>query len=195
MVNYCKQHGGYVLEKEWTRAKDTYHFKCGNPDHPIFETTADALYSGEHWCPYCSGRAGDFETELAEICSVYLQSYISPESLQSIPVTKKNGIVDDMSGNVAMSKEERLLYKEALRMKNRTRFSRKNINEYVVSLLEGKEKMSVEEIPIESKRDLIRIIYISIYAGNRANNYEIKRTNKRVKRLGYEFPLFDIIKR
>ena len=80
-------------------------------------------------------------------------------------------------------------------MKNRTRFSRRNINEYVVSLLEGKEKMSVEEIPIESKRDLIRIIYISIYAGNRANNYEIKRTNKRVKRLGYEFPLFDIIKR
>ena len=65
----------------------------------------------------------------------------------------------------------------------------------MVSLLDGKEKMSVEEIPIENKRDLIRIIYISIYSGNRANNYGIKRTNKRVKRLGYEFPLFEIIKR
>jgi len=134
-------------------------------------------------------------TELTEICGIYFQSYISPESLRTIPVSKKNSLVDDMSGNVAMSKEERLLYKEALRMKNRTRFSRKNINEYVVSLLEGKEKMSVEEIPIETKRDLIRIIYISIYAGNRANNYEIKRTGKRVKRMGYEFPLFEIIKR
>ena len=80
-------------------------------------------------------------------------------------------------------------------MKNRTRFSRKNINEYVVSLLEGKEKLSVEEIPIQSKRDLIRIIYISIYAGNHANNYEIRRTDKRVKRMGYEFPLFEIIRR
>ena len=133
--------------------------------------------------------------ELAEVCSIYFQRYISPESLQAIPTTKKNSIVDDISGTVAMSEDERLFYKEALRMKNRTRFSRKNINEYVVSLLEGKEKISVEEIPIESKRDLIRIIYISIYAGNRANNYEIKRTGKRVKRLGYEFPLFEIIKR
>ena len=35
----------------------------------------------------------EVSAELAEICSVYLQSYISPESLQSIPVTKKNGIV------------------------------------------------------------------------------------------------------
>ena len=140
--------------------------------------------------------AGDeISAELAEICSVYFQSYVSPESLRTIPVTKKNSVVDEMSGNIAMSKEERLLYKEALRRKNRTRFSRKNINEYVVSLLAGKEKMSVEEIPVETRRDLIRIIYISIYSGNRANNYEIKRTDKRVKRLGYEFPLFEIIKR
>ena len=142
-----------------------------------------------------STMSEEVTAELAELCSIYLQSYISPESLRTIPVSKKNSIVDDMSGNITMSKEERLLYKEALRMKNRTRFSRKNINEYVVSMLEGKEKMSVEEIPIETKRDLIRIIYISIYSGNRANNYEIKRTNKRVKRLGYEFPLFEIIKR
>lgn len=94
-----------------------------------------------------------------------------------------------------MSEEERLLYKEALRIKNRERFSRKNINEYVQVLLKDKEKISVEDIPIKSKRDLIRIIYISIYAGNRANNYEIKRTNKKVRKMGYTFPMFDIIKR
>ena len=139
--------------------------------------------------------AEEVTIELAELFNIHIQNYISPESLRTIPVTKKNSIVNDMSGTVTMSKEERILYKEALRMKNRTRFSRKNINEYVVSLLEGKEKMSVEEIPIETRRDLIRIIYISIYSGNRANSYEIKRTNKRVKRMGYEFPLFEIIKR
>lgn len=54
-----------------------------------------------------------------------------------------------------MTEEERQLYKEALRMKNRTRFSRKNINEYVVSLLGDKEKLSVEEVPVTSRRDLI----------------------------------------
>ena len=142
-----------------------------------------------------SALSEEAEPELAKVCSIYLQSYVSPESFRAVPVSKKNSVVDDMSGMAAMSKEERLLYKEALRMKNRTRFSRKNINEYVVSLLDGREKLSVEEIPIASKRDLIRIIYISIYAGNRANNYEIERTNKRVTRMGYEFPLFEIRKR
>lgn len=133
--------------------------------------------------------------ELSALCNIYVQSYISPESLRTIPTTKTGGEVDDISENAVMTEEERKLYKEALRMKNRTRFSRKNINEYVVSLLEGKEKLSVEEIPIHSKRDLIRVIYISIYAGNHANNYEIRRTDKRVKRIGYEFPLFEIIRR
>lgn len=133
--------------------------------------------------------------ELSALCNIYVQGYISPESLRTIPTTKTAGEVDGISDAVVMTEEERQLYKEALRMKNRTRFSRKNINEYVVSLLEGKEKLSVEEIPIQSKRDLIRIIYISIYAGNHANNYEIRRTDKRVKRMGYEFPLFEIIRR
>lgn len=141
------------------------------------------------------GNAEVVSEELSSICSIYVQGYLSPESMRTIPVTKKNGIVDDISEGTAMTEEERLMYKEALRMKNRTRFSRKNINEYVVSLMKDKEKMSVEEIPVESKRDLIRIIYISIYAGNRSNNYEVVRTGKRVKRMGFEFPVFDIIKR
>ena len=146
-----------------------------------------------------AGESGDIQEEaseeLQELCSVYAQGYLSPESLRTIPVTKKTGVVDDISGSGAMTEEERQLYKEALRMKNRTRFSRKNINEYVVALLGEKEKMSVEEVPITSRRDLIRIIYISIYAGNRSNNYEIKRSDKRVKISGYELPCFDIIKR
>ncbi len=133
--------------------------------------------------------------ELSELCSIYSQGYVSPESLRAIPVTKKNVIVDNMSDGQLMSEEQRQLYKEALKQKNRLRFSRKNINEYVAKLLEGREKMSVDEINIESKRDLIRIIYISIYAGNRANNYKVERTDKRICKMGYEFPLFEIIKR
>ena len=133
--------------------------------------------------------------DLTSLCSIYTQGYISPESLRAIPVSRKNVVVDNLSEGQLMSDEQRLLYKEALKQKNRQRFSRKNINEYVSTLLEGRERMSVEEIAVESKRDLIRIIYISIYAGNRANNYELKRTDKRINKMGYEFPLFEIIKR
>lgn len=137
----------------------------------------------------------DVSVELQSLFSLFPQNTISPESLKTIPVTKKNSVVDKISRESQMTEEQRLLYKEALRMKNRNRFSRKNINEYVVQLLGKRTKISVEDIPVESRRDLIRIIYISIYAGNRSNNYYIKRSDKRVKIEGFEFPYFDIMKK
>ncbi len=127
--------------------------------------------------------------------SVFTQGYLSPESLRTIPVSKKDGNVDALSDGIAMSEEQRALYKEALRQKNRMRFSRKNINEYVLTLLEGRERVSAEEIPIETRRDLIRMIYVSIYAGNRANNYELIRSEKRIKKLDFELPDFEIVRR
>ena len=55
--------------------------------------------------------------------------------------------------------------------------------------------MPVTEVPVESARDFIRIIYISIYAGNRSNNYTIKRSDRRVEIKGFSLPYFDIIKK
>jgi len=130
--------------------------------------------------------------ELQKMFAIFPQNYISPESLKTIPVTKNMGNINQIDDHILLSEEDRLLYKEALKRKNQLRFSRKNINEYVGKLLEEKDKMNVTEIPVESRRDLIRIIYISIYAGNRSNNYRIKRTNKRVKIGNYELPDFEI---
>lgn len=67
LVEYCKTWNGKVLEKEWVSAKTVYHFKCDNPEHPAFESTADSLFSGKHWCPYCCGRAGNFEKDMDDI--------------------------------------------------------------------------------------------------------------------------------
>ncbi len=141
-----------------------------------------------------SSKDGGFSA-VEELFAVFTQGYLSPESLRTIPVSKKDGNVDSLSDGIAMSEEQRALYKEALRQKNRMRFSRKNINEYVLTLLEGKERVSAEEIPIETRRDLIRMIYVSIYAGNRANNYELIRGEKRIKKLEFELPDFEIVRR
>ena len=110
-------------------------------------------------------------------------------------MTKKLGVVEKMSGETRMSEEERRLYKEALRMKNRSRFSRKNINEYVTGLLGERRQIPVTEVPVTERRDLIRIIYISIYAGNRSNNYTIERSKERVQIGGFSLPYFDILKK
>lgn len=135
------------------------------------------------------------ESEIQNLVALYPQNYISPESLQSIPVTKTLGRVDEMSEEKRMSPEERQLYKEALRIKNRNRFSRKNINAYVMDLLKDRRQMAVNEIPAESRRDLLRIIYISIYAGNRSNNYTIRRTRERTEIAGFSLPYFEIIRK
>lgn len=104
LVEYCKQHGGIVLEDEWTRAKDQYHFKCGNSEHPIFVTTADALYSGEHWCPYCSGRAGDFQSELATLCKEkdgeLLSEYKGAGNYVTVRCNKHNYIWNILPNNI-----------------------------------------------------------------------------------------------
>ena len=130
----------------------------------------------------------------AKLCSLFPQNFISPESFKTIPVRKKSADISQIEKTEVLSSEERELYKEALRQKNRNRFSRKNINQYVVTLLGDRERMPVTDVPVESRRDLIRIIYISIYAGNRANNYKVKRTEERVKIGEYELPYFEIIK-
>ena len=63
----CEEHNGTLLDTKWTKAKDTYHFKCNNPDHPIFENTADGIMNKKQWCPYCSGRKGNFNQKVEEI--------------------------------------------------------------------------------------------------------------------------------
>lgn len=144
---------------------------------------------------YVEELNGKTPNDLPSIFAIYPQNYLSPESLQTIPIAKKMGAVDKISVENRMSEEERQLYTEALRMKNRNRFSRKNINEYVTELLGERRQMPVNEIPVESRRDLIRIIYISIYAGNRANNYTVRRTGTRTNIAGFSLPYFDIIKK
>lgn len=144
---------------------------------------------------YVQQLNGDEEGNYDGLFSLYPQNFISPESLQTIPVIKKIEAISEFSDGQGMSEADRLLYKEALRLKNRSRFSRKNINEYVTGILGAKDSVPVTEVPVESVRDLIRIIYISIYAGNRANNYTIRRSGKQVEMKGYSLPYFDILKK
>lgn len=129
-----------------------------------------------------------------QIFALFPQRYLSPESLKTIPVTKKNGVIDNFSDQMLLSSKERELYKEALRQRNRTRFSRKNINEYVEQILQDKERIRVDDVPVASQRDLIRIIYISIYASNRSNIYRVVRSKERVKIQEYEIPFFEIVR-
>lgn len=67
LQDYCNSMGGRLISTEWTTAKDLYEVDCGNPDHPNFWSNADSLVNKPQWCPYCSGRNGDFNTKYKKI--------------------------------------------------------------------------------------------------------------------------------
>ena len=127
--------------------------------------------------------------------SLFPQRYISGESLKTIPTKKKTADIGGIDMTPVMSEEERALYKEALRQKNRRRFTRKNVNAYVEELLKDREKVPVTEIEVGDLRDLIRLVYVSIYAGNAANVYKVRRSMRRVKIGEYTMPYFEILRR
>ena len=108
---------------------------------------------------------------------------------------KAAGKVDRISDSCGISPEERALYREALRAKNRRQFTRKNVDAYVDQLLGERKKITVEDLPLDERRDLIRLVYISIYAGNASNCYKVKRTGKKIRRGDFEFPYYEIYRR
>lgn len=60
--------GGELLDSEWVKSKHKYRFKCANKNHPIFKATHDAVMGSKRtWCPYCSGRFGNFNEEIKNI--------------------------------------------------------------------------------------------------------------------------------
>ena len=136
----------------------------------------------------------DVEDELLGLIQIYPQKYIESESLRTIPVMKQISEIDEVSDGMVMSEEERLLYKEALQRKNRNRFTRKNIDQYVNEILGERDSMKASSLDIHTKRDLIRLIYISIYGNHKANCYYVKRSAERIKIQDYEIPEFEIIK-
>ncbi len=114
--------------------------------------------------------------------------------MRAVSVTKKLGIVEDLEEGVILTEEERELYKEALKEKNRNRFSRNNIDSYVSELLTEQGSMKASALPLENKRDMIRMIYISLYGNNRSNCYRVERSDLLVQKNGFHFRDFKIVK-
>lgn len=132
--------------------------------------------------------------DVLEMFRLYPQKYMDSESLKAIPVLKRQGIVDEVGNGIIMTEQEREIYKEALKEKNRNRFTRKNINAYVETLLEKQPRIKASSLELEGKRDVIRLVYISIYGNNKANTYRVERNTQRIKVGDYEIPDFDIVK-
>lgn len=113
----------------------------------------------------------EVDDSLFEVFNIFPQGFIDSDSLYVVPISKKVALPEELNVQLGISEEERELRKLALQEKNRNRFSRKNINSYVDELLKDKKAVLASTLPLENKRDLIKIIFISLYGKDKKSIY------------------------
>jgi hypothetical protein len=114
----------------------------------------------------------ELDDEMLGIFSIFPQGFIDSDSLYVVPITKKMSLPEVLSDNLGISEEERALRKFTMQEQSRNRFSRKNINTYVDELLKDKKAILASTLPLESKRDLIKVIFISLYGRDKKSLYK-----------------------
>ncbi len=109
---------------------------------------------------------------LLDIFNIFPQAFIDSDSLYVVPISKKISLPEVLGDNHGISEEERALRKLAMQERSKNRFSRKNINTYVEALLKDNKVILASTLPLESKRDLIRVIFISLYGRDKKSIYK-----------------------
>jgi hypothetical protein len=98
----------------------------------------------------------------------------------------------ELDTSTGISVEDRELRKLILKEKNMNRFSRKNINVYVDNVLKDKKVVLASSLPLESKHDLIRIIFINLYGKDNKSKYTTNSKREIVQVNDFKFCDFEI---
>jgi hypothetical protein len=137
----------------------------------------------------------DASDEICALFNIFPQGFISGESLKTVAISKKISEVDNIFEPVGISDEERELRRIAISEKNKNRFSKKNIENYVKNLLSEREQIYASEIRVDTKRDMIRIIFISLYGHSARVGYKVIPQNNVISSNGFKFRDFEIKRR
>lgn len=129
----------------------------------------------------------EIDESLFEVFNIFPQGFIDSDSLYVVPISKKIALPEELSTQLGMSEEERELRKLALREKNRNRYSRKNINAFVQELLKDKKVILASTLPLDSKRNLIKIIFINLYGKDNKSIYKTTKMDEMISVNDFRF--------
>ena len=141
------------------------------------------------------GIYDDVPDDYCRIFNMFPQNFISGESLKTIGISKKIADVDEIFTSQIMPEEEILKRRAALKNKTEHRFSRKNINAFVRILLKDRAEINASEIEVTSKRDMIRLIFISIYGRDRKSEFIVMPKDNIIHEKGFTFKDFTLKRR
>ena len=126
--------------------------------------------------------------------NVYVQKFVSEESIKKIPERKTYDEVASINVTEFLTSEERTIKKQLLLDKQMARIYRKKIETFVLESLGEKEFIFASDIPINNRKDFENLIYIRLFAME-SYVYKVKRTDQRIRTAKCEFNDFEIIRR
>ncbi len=132
------------------------------------------------------------DDNILEIFNIFPQGFIDSDSLYVVPISRKLALPEELNSTLGLTEEERELRKLALQEKNKNRYSRKNINNYIHELLLEQNAVLASSLPLQSKRDLIRIIFISLYGRDKKSIYKTTKTDETIAINDFRFSDFVI---
>ena len=122
--------------------------------------------------------------------NIFPQQFLDSDSLYVMPISSKMAIPEVFSQTLGLSQEERERRKQTLQEKNRNRFSAKNINIFVKELLQERTSVLASTLPLDTRRDLIRIIFIQLYGKDKKSVYHTSSTKQTITRSQFQFQDF-----
>ena len=137
----------------------------------------------------------DVPDDYCRIFNMFPQSFLSGESLKTIGISKKIDDVEEIFTPQTISEDAILQRRIALKEKNQQRFSRKNINAFVRALLKDRKEINASEIEAHTKRDMIRLIFISIYGRDKRSEYIVLPKENFICNNGFTFKDFTLKRR
>lgn len=134
------------------------------------------------------------DDDFLKIFNIFPQGFIDGESFKAIPITRSVVAAQELTPALELSAEEREARRLLVQEKNRNRFSRKNVAEFVEKMLAERGELWASEIPVGGRRDMLRIIFIKLYGYSSRSSYVVISHNKPVNIQGFRFNDFEIKK-
>lgn len=153
-------------------------------------------YLSEKFSNAADGSMLDYaDDDVLKIFNIFPQGFIDGESFRAIPLSCKVASPVELRQAISISPEEREARRILVQEKNRNRFSRKNVTEFVERLIAKRGELFASEIPISTNRDMIRIIFIKLYGYSLRSSYTVISHKDTVCSNGFRFQNFKIKRR
>ena len=143
---------------------------------------------------YLTEFSDEDETAPEDLFNVFVQKFVSEESIKKIPEKKTYEEVAIINIAETLTEEEKELKKKLLKDKQMARIYRKKIEAFVMEKLGSRQLIMASEIPVNSRKDFETLIYIRLF-GIESRIYKVEKTSQRIKTEKCEFTDFEIIKK